>query len=449
MVPKSSSSSFAVPPASPPVIFGYQRRAMEDGAFECDLNIEWPARKSERGRLATANVRAYSDTTCDHINTTIYWGFRRRSSQGKRSFSATSSTEARTIQRPADACRRVATQDCLTRGQVVTGVIDVLLTTPTSQERWRCEKNGRKLCQLSRIAKVHLQLSCGYLVVVGDPNISEVPHGKQGTLVTPVNGGHSSENHVNAACEVHDSNTAKFCRITVRTKDPQREPCGPGPLSGLQPPPRLPDFSALIALHHPRPHIARPPMRRRKEPRREGRLTPRSQRRDDRPPPATRRWRRVGTLILSGRVVDLVRCTGGALELEDSEVGTEIRVRGGRLAAPRARPASRARALPGVKRQLLRRPLGQFKSSTPSSSLSFAIVVVVVVVVVGVVVILWRGGPGDASTRRALRRLFQVLPDHDDTDVMRLWPPKLCRTTACGEVFVPRLQAAVVASSSA
>ncbi|KAL3187956.1 hypothetical protein MRX96_024309 [Rhipicephalus microplus] len=246
---------------------------MEDGALESDLNIERPCRKSERGYQATANVRADSDNTCDHIVTTVCRVSRRTSSQVESDISNMFSTGTRTILRRADACGRVAAQVDLTRDHVVTGFTESFITTATSRARRLCEESDPELGQSTSITEGHLQLGPDNATVVGDPNFSKVPLGKRETSVTPVNVGNSSKNHVPATCEVFDSNTVEFSRITVCTEDPQREPCGPGPLLGLRPPPRLPDFSAWLPLHHPLPALARPSMHRRQLLRRKGQPT--------------------------------------------------------------------------------------------------------------------------------------------------------------------------------
>ncbi|KAL3187947.1 hypothetical protein MRX96_024300 [Rhipicephalus microplus] len=47
----------------------------------------------------------------------------------------------------------------------------------------------------------------------------------------------------------------------------------------------------------------------------------------------------------------------------------------------------------------------------------------VIIVVAGVTVVLWRSERGRAAARRLQIRRFPILPNHDDTDVMRLRPP--------------------------
>ncbi|KAL3187952.1 hypothetical protein MRX96_024305 [Rhipicephalus microplus] len=229
---------------------------MEDRAFGCDLNIEWPPTKREQGQYATGNIQADYNT----------------SSQVESRICDMSSAGIRTIRRCADACRRVASQVELTRGHVVTEVIESFLTTATCRVRRLCEESDQDLGQSTRIVESHLQLGPDS-TVVGDLNFSEDSLGKRGTLAIPENVDHYSENRFHATCDVFDSNAVEFSRIKVRTKDPQREPCGPSPLLGLQTQPRLPDFSAWLPLRHTLPAIERLSMHRRQSPRRESRLT--------------------------------------------------------------------------------------------------------------------------------------------------------------------------------
>lgn len=426
---------------------------MEDGAVERDLNIEWPPNKSEPGSFGTTDVRAYSVATFDYVVnaicdvrwTSVACSRQWRASQGEPGMRETSSTGTRTTLRTADARRCVAPDFyfALSRGRMITDVIDVFRATTASHTRRRGAESDRKLRQSSRIAELYLEVVRDYTVVVGDPHLTEDSREKHGTSATLRNVDYSSEI---GAYEVVDPGAAvEFFRIPARTEDRRRKPCGPGPVLCLWPL-RLSEFLAWLALHRPRPAIARPSMRRRRvrglraqTPRPEGRLTgsPAPDRRCDHSlPPATPGWRRVGTKDPPGDVVARDRRIGGVPEPR--------RLRG-RHGAPSALAASRPRAPTGLQHFCC--PLRQRERSTPSSSRSSGFAGVVVVV--GVVVVLWRGGTGYAAVRRAPRRRFPVLPDREETGVMRLRPPALRRTTARREGRVVRVQAAVVATSSA
>ncbi|KAL3198781.1 hypothetical protein MRX96_053756 [Rhipicephalus microplus] len=245
---------------------------MEGRAFECDLNIVWPPPKREQGQYASVNIQA-DYNTCDHIVTTFYSVSRCTSSQVECRICDMSSAGTRTVLRRADACRRVAAQVDLTRSHVVTEVIESFLTSAACRARRLCEESDPDLGQSAGIVESHLQLGPDNTIIAGDLNFSEESLGKRGTLATPENVDDSSENRVHATCEVFDSNAIEFSRSKVCMEDLQREPCDPGHLLGLQPLPRLPDFSVWLPLCHTLPAIARLSMHRRQSPRRESRLT--------------------------------------------------------------------------------------------------------------------------------------------------------------------------------
>ncbi|KAH8008796.1 hypothetical protein MRX96_024307 [Rhipicephalus microplus] len=346
---------------------------MEGRAFECDLNIEWPPTKREQGQYATGNIQA-NYNTCDHIVTTFYRVSGFTSSQVESRICNMSSAGARTILRRADACRSLAAQVDLTRGHMVTDIIESFLTTATCRARPLCTESDPDLSQSTRIVESHLQLGPDNTAIVGDLNFSEDSLGKRGTLATTENVDHSSENRVHATYEVFDYNAIEFSRSKICMEDLQREPCEPGPLLGLQPQPRLPGFSVWLPLRHTLPAIERLSMHRRQSPRRESRLTV-----------SPDGWATTTThlrLILKARALD-----------------------------------------------------STFKP--------------VIIVVVGITVVLWRSERGRAAARRLQRRRFPILPNHDDTEVMRLRPPTARRTSACCEVWVTRFRAGVGVSLSA
>ncbi|XP_075723964.1 uncharacterized protein LOC142766034 [Rhipicephalus microplus] len=332
-----------------------------------------------------------------------------------------SSAGTRTVLRRADACRRVAAQVDLTRSHVVTEVIESFLTSAACRARRLCEESDPDLGQSAGIVESHLQLGPDNTIIAGDLNFSEESLGKRGTLATPENVDDSSENRVHATCEVFDSNAIEFSRSKVCMEDLQREPCDPGHLLGLQPLPRLPDFSVWLPLCHTLPAIARAG----------GQL-----------PPVTRGNSRVGTQTSAGREVDHVREYSRTAQARSFQ---------GHHAEPSARRpprssdcqcsilasgASRATTTTHLRLILKARALDStFKP--------------VIIVVVGITVVLWRSERGRAAARRLQRRRFPILPDDDDTDVMRLRPPTARRTSACCQVWVTRFRAGVGVSSSA
>ncbi|KAL3187946.1 hypothetical protein MRX96_024299 [Rhipicephalus microplus] len=372
---------------------------MEDRAFGCDLNIEWPPTKREQGQYATGNIQADYNT----------------SSQVETRTCDMSSAGTRTILRCADACRRVAAQVELTRGHVVSDAIESFLTTATCRARRLCEESDPDFDNSTRIAEGHLQLGPVNTAVVGDLNFSEDSLGKRGTLATTENVDHFSGNRVHVTCEVFDSNAVEFSRIKVRTKAPQCQPCGPGPKLCLQQQPRLPDFSlwpspASYATGH----------------------------------------RTCGRPIASGDTreqsclhADFSRSRGGSRP-EYSRTAQKRNFQG-HHAEPSARRPPRSSVCQcsllasGASRATTTMHLRLILTARALDS-TFKLVINVVV---GITVVLWRSGRGRAAARRLQRRRFPLLPDHDDTDVMRLRPPTARRTSACCEVWVTRFRAGV------
>ncbi|KAL3187948.1 hypothetical protein MRX96_024301 [Rhipicephalus microplus] len=127
---------------------------MEDRAFGCDLNIEWPPTKREQGQYAIGSIQAEYNT----------------SSQVESRICDMSSAGTRTILRCADACRRVAAQIDLTRSHVVTEVIESFLTSAACRARRLCEESDPDLGQSTGIVESHLQLGPDNTIIVGDLN---------------------------------------------------------------------------------------------------------------------------------------------------------------------------------------------------------------------------------------------------------------------------------------
>ncbi|KAH8035687.1 hypothetical protein HPB51_007931 [Rhipicephalus microplus] len=417
--------------------------------------MSWSTRRGGRDHFVTTSIRDYPVTTADNIvkeACSFHW-MPAVCSMQQRAFQVheTYKTRTRLISTTAATRGRVASQVYLARGHVVTDVIDVFPATNVGHAGRRGAQSDQKVRQSPEIAEVYLQLTHDHGITIGDLNMKKVLHRKQGTTATSVNVDHSSENGTHGTLEAVDTDAAVDSSwVSVHTEDRRHEPCGLGPLPGLQPP-RLPGFPEWLPakwfpMHHPGPATTSPLMRghplrglHTQTPcmtsSREIRLTlsPAPVQRYDREQPlATPGWCRVGTQVTPGRVVARNRDIAAVLQ--------NLR-RGGRcMPSAHGTPGRRYGVPLALRAPQLKVPAGpQYMCSSSSA---------VVVVIVGVVVVLGRGETVYDVTRLVPIAQFPVLADREATRVMRLRPPTPRHTTARRECKAGRVPAAMVTTST-